>query len=960
MAYAATGLVIRQIESLFEGSSVAGLTDRQLLERFIARRDPVGEIAFAALVTRHGPMVLNICRSIMGDLHHAEDAFQAVFLVLARRAGSVRNPDLLGNWLYGVAIRTARCAKHQLDRQRKNEEQGAMRRPDSGSNTMVEQQALAREDVEALHDEIARLPGPFRLPVVLCYFEGLTLDEAARQLRWPAGTLRSRLARARDKLRIGLTRRGVVLPAAVLATSLGTRSASARISSSLCDATTKAAIQFAAGQAAREAVSASAAALAQEVIRAMLISKLRFVVLTFLALGAVATGAGYLTHSLAMKDEPKQAPTGQKPRHVAKPNDTAPRSAPGKMTVVGQVLDPAGKPVVGAVVDIIGRDRKPRVFVGEGFDSRVALGHGATDTGGHFRLEASRTSSDGFFEVHALAAAPGFGLGWVDLNSDAEQPAADIRLQPEQIIRGRLVDVNGQPAGGVELRIGRVGKSNNGGIPVLGVYDGVNLGDDPPPEGLRAWPRPVTTDDRGLFTLTRIGRNLSAGLVVHDRRFAQQWLGVETDGRDGQKDVTLAVQPATIIEGRVLAADTGQPIPNAAITVAAGRGPIGSWYVTKFRADAQGRFAANPSPGAYFHISVFPPKGQPYLVPENKFAWTKGAVKKVMDIKLPRGVLIQGKVIEEGTGRPLGGASVQYLAARNPDTVLDGWQTVVASEDDGSFQIVVSPGKGHLFVYGPASGYILESIGERMVHQGQPGGGRYYAHDIISYEVKAGDKPHEINATLRPGKTIKGRLVGPEGQTIEKAEMITTLFFQYFHLNWRGDMTIHARDGTFELHGLDPEKTSRVSILDADHEWGTTVELSGKQATEDMTIRLQPCGQAKARFVGPDGKPIAKQRPLFEILGTPGPSKWTKDKKQQAMPAADSAYVGNVDRKHYWNGPFTDADGRITLPDLIPGALYRITDNSNQVKGFQVRKDFTVKPGETLDLGDILIEKPQQ
>ena len=162
------------------------------------------------------------------------------------------------------------------------------------------------------------------------------------------------------------------------------------------------------------------------------------------------------------------------------------------MTVVGQVLDPAGKPVVGAVVDIIGRDRKPRVAAEEGVAPYVALGHGATDDGGHFRLEASRTSSDGFSEVHALAAAPGYGLGWVDLNSDAEQPAADIRLQPEQIIRGRLVDVNGQPATGVEVRVGRIHNPIKNGI-----YDGVNLGNDLPPEGLRAWPQPVTTDDHG-------------------------------------------------------------------------------------------------------------------------------------------------------------------------------------------------------------------------------------------------------------------------------------------------------------------------------------------------------------------------------------------------------------------------------------------------------------------------------
>jgi RNA polymerase sigma factor (sigma-70 family) len=223
MAYTATGSVFRQIESLFDGGSVAGMTDRQLLERFIARRDPAGEAAFAALVTRHGPMVLDVCRSITGDLHHAEDAFQAVFLVLARRAGSVRDPDLLGNWLYGVALRTARCAKLQIDRQRKNEEQGAMSRLDSGAITAVE--SIAREDMEALHDEISRLPRSFRLPVVLCYFEGLTLDEAAHRLRCPAGTVRSRLARAYDKLRRGLTRRGVVMPAAGIASALSSRSA---------------------------------------------------------------------------------------------------------------------------------------------------------------------------------------------------------------------------------------------------------------------------------------------------------------------------------------------------------------------------------------------------------------------------------------------------------------------------------------------------------------------------------------------------------------------------------------------------------------------------------------------------------------------------------------------------------------------------------------------------------------
>ena len=246
MSPVTTPSVVRQIGSLFDGGSVAGLSDRQLLERFNDRRDATGETAFAALVARHGPMVLHVCRQLLGDRHHAEDAFQAVFLVLARKARSIRDPDLLGNWLYGVALRTARKARAQLARRRKHEEGDAMSRPGTLVEPMVEpaeRPVLAREQAEILHSEIDRLPGPFRLPVVLCYLEGLTLDEAARRLKCPAGTVRSRLARACDKLRRGLTRRGVVVSAAGLAAALSPRAASAAVSSPLCDMTTRAAIR---------------------------------------------------------------------------------------------------------------------------------------------------------------------------------------------------------------------------------------------------------------------------------------------------------------------------------------------------------------------------------------------------------------------------------------------------------------------------------------------------------------------------------------------------------------------------------------------------------------------------------------------------------------------------------------------------------------------------------------------
>ncbi len=509
MARIASDSLVRSLGSLFDGGSVAGLSDRQLLERFTAARDSAGEAAFAALVARHGPMVLDLCHQLLGDLHHAEDAFQAVFLVLARRSQSIRDPDLLANWLYGVALRTARCAKRQHDCRRKKEEADTMRRPVSGSPSLLEepvqpaeQPMIDREQAEALHSEISRLPTSFRLAVVLCYFDGLTLDEAARRLRCPAGTLRSRLARARDNLRRALTRRGVILPAAALAAALAPRSASASITSHLCETTAHAATQFAVGQSAAPLASA----LALEVLKSMLFHKLKFLALAVLLFGAVATSAGFLTLAPATNDEPQTSRPAKKPDPAVQ----------GRMTVAGRVLDPAGKPVANVSVDVIGRPRTPSVADNESMNPRVLLGRGETDTDGRFQFDAARTASTRFFEIHALASFPGFGLGWAELNPDAEKPGSDIGLRREQVIRGKLVDLSGQPAAGVELRITSVGRPTD-----IGTFDGVSLW-DARLAGMRVWPRPVTTDQEGRFTVVGIGRDVNVSLEVRDLRFARR------------------------------------------------------------------------------------------------------------------------------------------------------------------------------------------------------------------------------------------------------------------------------------------------------------------------------------------------------------------------------------------------------------------------------------------------------
>ena len=783
-------------------------------------------------------------------------------------------------------------------------------------------------------------------------------------MRCPAGTLRSRLARARDKLRGGLARRGVILPASALAALLDSKFASASVSSPLCDMTTRAAIFFTAEQAAAGSTSASAMALAQRVLRSMFVNKIKLTALTSMILGAVA-GAGYWNHTFAMKEGPMRNPAGRAsqtdPRNMERPHlATKPDLASSRrMTVTGRMLDLAGKPAAGVPVDIIGRPRAPEV----GADVRTSpydlLGQGATDDDGRFRIDASRTSTASLYELYALAAGRGTSVSWTALNADSEQPTADIRLQAEQVIRGRLVDVSGQPTAGVEVHIqfyshGR-GESDSIGLPWAG-----------PLEGIQAWPKPVTTDALGRFVLNGIGRGFVA-LRVRDPRFACQRFDFQDNERDEGKEVTLALQPATIIEGRALAADTGRPIASAVISVSASFGAFGGMFTTKSRADDQGRFKISPYAGDYFRMSVHPADGQPYLVRQDEFAWTKGAVKKEIELKLPRGVLIQGKVSEEGTGRPVAGASVQFFPRNPREDILGGLEALVASKDDGSCRIAVPPGKGYLLVLGPNSNYVPKEIGSRMIHwMGQPGGTRHYAHDIIAYEVQPGESTHAITATLKPGKTLRGRLTGPTGESVEHAAILTRLNIDPVNLMWRDTHPLHVLDGRFELHGFDPEKSTPAYFLDADHQWGASIELSGKQAGEDLTIRLEPCGQAKARFVGPDGKPVAKlgMFPYLQLLITPGTHSFVKfDPTEQAKLEADAAFMPNIDPKHYQrpDGPVTDAEGRINLPDLIPGALYRISDYStrdDQDKGVQVRKEFTVKPGEALDLGDIVIEKP--
>jgi RNA polymerase sigma factor (sigma-70 family) len=261
------GAVLRHLHGVFDHGSIAGYSEQALLDRFVSQSD---ELAFAALVARHGPMVLGVCRRILHNEHDVEDAFQATFLVLVRRAAGIRQGHLIGHWLHVVAYKVAVRARARAAR-RHRLESAALDPKDliaNSTSAAIEQWDLR----EILDEELASLPSSLRKPLVLCYLQGLTHDEAALRLRWPVGTVRSRMSRARDLLRRRLTRRGFPLEAGVLSTML----TQPPIPDGVVDSTAKVSLRFLSGRAASGGtVSSASAALAKGVIHAMLISKIK-------------------------------------------------------------------------------------------------------------------------------------------------------------------------------------------------------------------------------------------------------------------------------------------------------------------------------------------------------------------------------------------------------------------------------------------------------------------------------------------------------------------------------------------------------------------------------------------------------------------------------------------------------------------------------------------------------------
>lgn len=409
MPSAPLGTLMRQIRRLIGSEPLGDATDAQLLEQFRAQQD---EAAFTALVQRYGPLVLGVCRRVLHDSHEAEDAFQATFFVLARRAPAIRNPGSLPSWLHGAAVRVAQRARLGKIRRQTIETQvptmagadaQAYREPEARDQD-APSAACHRELRSVLDEELAQLPDKYRLPMVLCYLEGKTNEEAARQLGWTKGTVSGQLARARDLLRTRLVRRGLVFPAGVLAVALEeTAAPAAAVPVSLVESTVTSGLLFAAGKAAVD--SATGAALAQGVLRTITLSKVKWVAILLPVMLLIGSGTSVGYH--VWRGLRPAAPTMTAPRE-AKPADVLPPAAALDAKLRGQKV-------------LVAFDG----FAPEGLDE---LGPGGLTGNQHRQIEIRKS-----FEKAGIEVVEEVRLGLILTDTKGRKPADVLKHVPHHV-----------------------------------------------------------------------------------------------------------------------------------------------------------------------------------------------------------------------------------------------------------------------------------------------------------------------------------------------------------------------------------------------------------------------------------------------------------------------------------------------------------------------------------------------
>jgi hypothetical protein len=475
---------------------------------------------------------------------------------------------------------------------------------------------------------------------------------------------------------------------------------------------------------------------------------------------------------------------------------------------------------------------------------------------------------------------------------------------------------------------------------------------------------PTVSDDKGRFLIRGLGKE-KVTLDVRDERFAHQQVSAQPVISGDTKAATFSLAEARVVQGRVTHGDTGTPAVGARVFADSD---------VEGLTDHDGRYSLIPGTGDKLVLRVFPADGEPYLMTKEVLSW--GQSRRLdANLTVKRGVLVRGTIRERPTDRPVAGAVVAYRPLWRNNPFNDGKYNYTAynynwfqqapetavSDADGTFRIAVPPGPGHLFILGPTLDYVHVESSIGALEFGRPSRVRVYPDALVPLDLKPDAEPQNVSATLRRGVTLKARVEGFDGTSVNHFLVVSRPYiptgFEHYQMFWN---ELQGRDGYFELPGCDPEKGTTAWILDAEHELGATLNLTGAEvAGPTRTVRLERCGAVKIRCINSKGKPVANHLPWVCIVMSPGTifSASALSKNDDKELEGDWGFWGNYHFRREWT-PQTDGDGRTTFRALIPGATYaHVGLNAGFAKTGPPKVEFHAKPGETVTLPDFVVTR---
>jgi RNA polymerase sigma factor (sigma-70 family) len=954
-------MVTAQLHGVLRGlrdTPLSEAPDAQLLEWFARAQE---EAPFTALVRRHGPMVWSVAQRVLPQLQDVEDVFQATFLLLARKAESIRKAASVASWLHGVAHRLALKVRVQKARRQSREKRAAdMRQSEpEGETSLSEVQA-------ALDTALGELPEKYRAALVLCYLEGNTQEEAARRLDCPLATVRTRLARGRKLLRQRLAKSGLTLSTSGLSALLIASAAPAAAPAAQVKAAVQAALPFAAGQPAAALCSKQAAGLVERGLKTMFLTKAKTATL-FLLAACLLAGVAVLTQPVTAKDEAIQPP--EPPSAKPRPSVPMPPAEDEKETLAysGRVLGPDGKPVPGA---------KLYLTVAEGYLKRPAPSPEYATTGpdGRFAFTVPKARFGNQFTVVAATAA-NHGPGWVQVPADGKRDDLTIQLvKDDGPITGQIVDLEGKPVAGATLTVLQINAAPREDLgPWLEAARGKKgLGSQIEQEHLARFtialcPK-VTTDAEGRFRLTGIGRNRLVRAQLDGPTITSQPLciltrpgePIEVIEHEGQPEYGVprtvttyfganfrhAAAPTRPIVGVVRDRDTRKPL--AGITIQSYAQIINPGHsrildhVVETKTDAEGRYRLTGMPkGKSFQIAAVPGLDQPYVPVHLDVPDSRGLDPVTVDVELKRGVWIEGRITDKVTGKPLQASVEYYSLSSNPNlgdypgfdgTILMD-DCITGVKEDGSYRLVGLPGPGLVGVYYQRTSCLRanERDDEFGTREGSLRTAPYHISFTSNFSALApidsarGTEKIQRDITIDPGWTFTCTLVGPDGKPLTGAKGFGT------GMPWLKERE-QKRTAEFTVRSFNPRRPRAVFFQD--QELGLVGEAQPpKENGGSVTVRMESGASITGRLVDADGKPRAGIE-----LGV-----WYRTKEEQGWSRFPPESIK------------TDRDGRFHLKALLPGYDYRLSDEKGNLPfGGALRL------GHTKDLGDVRLKGEEE